>query len=75
MNAKPHTEIKSVSQGFIEQVVAIDGVPDNFVESAQGGLTGLPNAETDEQAKKILGRVTASIDARIHEIRQSNISS
>jgi len=52
MRYKPYTEIESIDPHFMEQVVQETGI-DNFVESADGDLQGLPNVDTDPTAKRL----------------------
>lgn len=54
MRKKPYTAIESAEPAFIADVVRMGGRPDNFVESAEATMVGLPDPETDTAAKRVL---------------------
>lgn len=54
MRSKSYYEMKGVSKELLDLVVEADGLPDNFVESAAGTISGLPDLESHPQALAIV---------------------
>lgn len=65
MRKKPYTAIESAEPDFIAEVVRVGGRPDNFVESAEATMVGLPDPETDESAKRLL----AALDSAVRDLQ------
>jgi hypothetical protein len=63
-------KIESVEPELLEAVVHENGgePPDNFVESAEGGIVGLPDLEKDE--KELLERIETLKRELIHETKE-----
>lgn len=72
MRSKPYTEIESLSPGFVKDIVEQSGVPDNFVESAEAAIVGLPDLDADPKARIIMGRLDEAI-RKLTEGNDSNV--
>jgi hypothetical protein len=72
MRSKSYTEMNSLSTKFVEQVAEEYGKPDNFVESADGTFSGLPNVDSDPGANAILTRLERDLAELVAEERKTN---
>lgn len=79
MRSKPHTEIKSLSPTFVQQLTEEFGAPDNFVESAEATFTELPSLDSDPSAREVVNRLEQARDQIVqdrlttqHDERQAN---
>jgi hypothetical protein len=69
MREKPYTEIESVKRELIDAVVEQHGgPPDNFVESGEATIVGLPDLDADPDARLLID----GLDARIRELTKEN---
>jgi hypothetical protein len=66
VRTKSHTEITSISQPFVEEIVRHSGVPQNFVESAEATFAGLPDVDSDPDARAIMERLETARDGLAH---------
>lgn len=61
MTFDSYRSIQSLTPQFLEAVVQQSGVPDNFVDSAEGSLVGMPDIDTDPQCRELKERLDKTI--------------
>jgi hypothetical protein len=66
--AKPYTTIKSLSPGFVKEVVERTGRPDNFVDSPEGSFVGMPDVDSDPASQRVLSSLEERLRGFVEEL-------